>query len=681
MKKLLIAPIAGVLLFASCTPSQNKMPKEYTAIDVTSLDSNYNPVNDFYDFVNAKWVSNNPIPATESSWRAFEVVDDSVKNKVKKVLESAAANTKAAEGSSEQKVGDFFATGMDSAAIDAAGIKPLQPWLDSIAAFKNTDDVIRFTAQSNLVSSTALLSVYVDQDQKDSKKYILYTFQTGLGLPDRDYYFLPDMKSKQIREEYLKHIAKYFSMMGTDQATADKNAATILKIETALAKASMTRVEQRDPYATYNKMSVADLSMKYGGINWQLYFSSLALKPFDSLIVAQPKYLAEVSNALKTASIDDWKTYYTFHVINSAASNLSTDYAAEDFNFYSKTIRGIEQIDPRWKRIQDLENYCLGELVGQEYVKSNFSPESKARMLELISNLIASYSERIAKVDWMTDSTKQYAQKKLSQLTIKVGYPDKWRDYSSVKIDKGPFVLNVARAIEFETRRNLNKLGTEVDRTEWLMNPQTVNAYYNPVNNEIVFPAAILQPPFFYADGDDAVNYGAIGAVIGHEITHGFDDQGRRYDADGNLKEWWTSADADQYQTRTKLITEQFNSYSPIDSFFINGALTQGENIADLGGLTIAYYAFKKAAPRSAQDTMVINGMTPDQRFFISFGKVWAGSFRPEEQKRRLVMDPHSPGKYRVIGTLSNMPEFYQAFGVKEGDQMYRAETVRGKVW
>lgn len=681
MKKLLLAPVAGFLFFASCTPSKKDMPEVYTAIDVTTFDSTYNPVQDFYEFVNAKWIAANPIPATESSWRAFEVVDDSVKSKVRKVLEAAAADKNAAKGSSTQKVGDFFASGMDSMAIEQAGITPLKPWFDSIAAFKSADDVIRFTAQANLVNITALLSVYVDQDQKNSKKYILYFNQTGLGLPDRDYYFLADAKSKQIREEYARHITKYFTMLGDDQAAAEKNAATILNIESGLAKASMTRVEQRDPYATYNKMAVTDLKKEYPAINWDVYFKSLELKPFDSLIIGQPLYLKKVNEALKTAAIDDWKTYYRFHVINSAASNLSAAYATEDFNFYSKTIRGIEQIDPRWKRIQDLENYCLGELVGEEYVKSNFSAASKERMLELISNLIASYSERIAKVDWMTDSTKQYAQKKLSKLMIKVGYPDKWRDYSSVEIDRGPFILNVARAIAFESHRNLNKLGTEVDRTEWLMTPQTVNAYYNPVNNEIVFPAAILQPPFFYADGDDAVNYGAIAAVIGHEVTHGFDDQGRQYDAEGNLRDWWTKTDGEQYDSRTKLITEQFNTYSPIDSFYINGELTQGENIADLGGLTISYYAFKKASPGNKQDTMVINGMTPDQRFFISFAKVWAGSFRPEEQKRRLVMDPHSPGKYRVIGTLSNMPEFYQAFGVKEGDKMYRSEAVRGKVW
>ncbi|HUM46896.1 MAG TPA: M13 family metallopeptidase [Chitinophagales bacterium] len=681
MKKLLLAPFAGIMIFISCTPAKKEMNKEYTAIDVTAFDSSYAPAQDFYEFINAKWISNNPIPATESSRRAFEVVDDSVRNKLKKVLEAAAADKNAAKGSSAQKVGDFFATGMDSVAIDQAGITPLKPWFDSIAAFKNTDDVIRFTAHSNFVNSTALLTIFVDQDQKDSKNYILYMPQTGISLPDRDYYFLTDMKSKQIRDEYVKHITKYFTLMGSDGAVAEKNAATVIRIETALAKASMTRVQQRDPYATYNKMAAADLKKNYAVINWDVYFKTLELKPFDSLIVNQPLYLKQVSEVLKSASIDDWKTYYSYHLINSAASNISADFANEDFNFYSKTIRGIEQIDPRWKRIQDLENFCLGELVGQEYVKTNFTPESKKRMLELIHNLIDSYSERIAKVDWMNDTTKEYAQKKLSQLMIKVGYPDKWRDYSSVEIDKGPFILNVARSIEFEVRRNLSKLGTPVDRTEWLMTPQTVNAYYNPTNNEIVFPAAILQPPFFYADGDDAVNYGGIGAVIGHEITHGFDDQGRQYDAEGNLRDWWTKSDGEQYNARTKLITEQFNAYSPIDSFFINGELTQGENIADLGGLTISYYAFKKATPRSEQDTMVIKGLTPDQRFFISFAQVWAGSFRPEEQKRRLVMDPHSPGKYRVVGTLSNMPEFYQAFGVKEGDKMYRNEAVRGKVW
>lgn len=682
MKKFLIVPVAGLLFLFSCTPTKKEVKKEYTAINTAEFDSSYSPVNDFFNYVNAKWIKNNPIPATESSWRMLEVVDDSVRNKVKKLLETDAADKNAAKGSNAQKVGDFYATGMDSAAIQQAGITPLKPWFDTIAAFKNTDDVIRFTAQSNLANSTAILSPSVQQDQKNSKKYVLYLSQTGIGLPDRDYYFLPDEKSKQIRDAYLKHIAKYFTLMGNDQQAADRNAQTIMNMETGLAQSSMTRVQQRDPYATYNKMTVAELKKKYAAINWDLYFTSLGLKPFDTLIVSQPLFLDKVNSMLKSTSIDDWKTYYNFEVINGAASVLSDEYATEDFNFYSKTVRGTEQMDPRWKRVQELENYALGELVGQEYVKVNFTPESKQKMLDLIHNLIASYSERIAKVDWMSDSTKAYAQNKLSKLMIKVGYPDKWIDYSSLEIDKGPYVLNVIRSFQFEAHRNLNKLGTEVDRGEWLMTPQTVNAYYNPTNNEIVFPAAILQPPFFYGNvDDDAVNYGAIGAVIGHEITHGFDDEGRQYDAEGNLKEWWTKQDGENYDQRTKLITQQYNSYSPIDTFHLNGELTQGENIADLGGLTIAYYAFKKAESEHPNDTITIAGLTPDQRFFISFGQIWAGSFRPEEQKRRLVVDPHSPGKYRVIGVLSNMPEFYQAFGVKAGDQMYRDEAVRGKVW
>ncbi|MBA2407512.1 MAG: M13 family metallopeptidase [Chitinophagales bacterium] len=650
-------------------------------IDVTTFDSTFNPKNNFYDFVNARWIKQNPIPSTESSWRMLEVVDDSVRYKLKKVLESAAAAQAQKDGSSTQKVGDFYLTGMDSAAINKAGITPLKPYLDTIAAFKNKDDVIRFTAHSNLINSTALLASYVDQDQMNSKKYVLYLYQTGLGLPDRDYYFLNDEKSKQIRDEYIKHIIRYFALLGDDSIKAKSHAQEIMKMETGLAKSSMTRVEQRDPYATYNKMTKADLKKKYSAVNWDLYFSSLKLKSFDTLIVSQPKFFALVDSMLKSTPIDSWKIYYRFHLINGAASVLSSDFATEDFKFYSGTLRGIEEMDPRWKRIQELENSCLGELVGQEFVKTNFTPQSKQRMLELIHNLMEAYSERIAGVDWMTDSTKAYAQKKLSQLMIKVGYPDKWRDYSVVKIDRKSFVLNVINCFQFENRRNLNKLGTEVDRTEWLMTPQTVNAYYNPVNNEIVFPAAILQPPFFYPDADDAMNYGAIGAVIGHEITHGFDDQGRQYDAEGNLKEWWTPQDAKNYNQRTKLITEQYNTYSPIDTFHLNGELTQGENIADLGGLTIAYYAFRKAKAENPNDTATVAGLTADQRFFISFAKVWAGTFRPEEQKRRLVVDPHSPGKYRVIGVLSNMPEFYKAFNVKPGDQMYREESVRGKVW
>jgi putative endopeptidase len=683
MKIFNLLPFAALLLIVSCTAPNKKSEQSQRAnpIDISTFDSSFNPVNNFYDFVNAKWIKQNPIPSTESSWRMLEVVDDSVRYQLRKVLESAASAQDQNQGSSTQKVGDFYLTGMDSMAIDEAGITPLKSYFDTIAAFKNTDDVIRFTATSNLINSTALLASYVDQDQKNSNEYVLYLYQTGLGLPDRDYYFLSDEKSKQIREEYIKHIIKYFVFMGEDSAEAGNNARKIMKMETVLANSSMTRVEQRDPHATYHKMTKADLKERYGSVNWDLYFSSLQLKSFDTLIVSQPQFLERVNSMLKSTPIDEWKTYYKFHLINGAASVISSEFATEDFNFYSRTLRGIEEMDPRWKRVQELENTCLGELVGQEYVKTNFSPESKQRMLELIQNLMVAYRERIASVDWMTDSTKVYAQKKLSQLRIKVGYPDKWRDYSAVEIDRKPFVLNVINCFQFENRRNLNKLGAEVDRTEWLMNPQTVNAYYNPVNNEIVFPAAILQPPFFYPDADDAMNYGAIGAVIGHEITHGFDDQGRQYDADGNLKEWWTSQDAENYNLRTRLITEQYNSYSPIDTFHLNGEFTQGENIADLGGLTIAYYAYQKAKVKNPKDTATVNGLTADQRFFISFAKVWAGTFRPEEQKRRLVVDPHSPGKYRVIGVLSNMPEFYKAFNVMAGDEMYREDSVRGKVW
>ncbi len=657
------------------------MTVENNIIDPHTFDSSYNPVTNFYDFVNSKWIKTNPIPSTESSWRALEVVDDSVKNKVRKVLDRAAADNSAASGSSTQKVGNFYATGMDSVSIEKQGITPLQPWLDTIASFTNTDDVIRFTASSNLVNSVGILACAVNQDQKDSKKYVLYLFQTGLGLPDRAYYFMNDEKSKEIREAYLKHIAKYFTLTGNSTETADKDARIIMDIETKLAGASMTQVEQRDPYAVYNKMTKSELKKSYKNINWDLYFSTLSLKPFETLIVNQPKFLSQVNNAIKSTSIEDWKIYYKFHIIDGAASLLSSDFVNEDFNFNSKVLRGVQEIDPRWKRIQNLANFCLGELLGEEYVKANFTAESKQRMLDIIHNLISSYNERIAKVDWMSSNTIDYAEKKLSQLTIKVGYPDKWRDYSSLQINNGPFVLNVFRSIEFEAHRNLNKLGTEVDRTEWFLTPQTVNAYYNPTNNEIVFPAAILQPPFYYPNGDDAVNYGSIGAVIGHEITHGFDDQGRLYDAEGNLKKWWTSEDSAAYTLRTKLIEAQYNGYSPIDTFHLNGALTEGENIADLGGVTIAYNAFKKAQQSNPNDTIKIAGFTPEQRFFISFAKVWAGSHRAEEQKRRLVVDPHSPGKYRVIGVLSNMPEFYTAFGVKSGDSMYRDEKVRGKIW
>ncbi|MFI5172184.1 MAG: M13 family metallopeptidase, partial [Chitinophagales bacterium] len=479
---------------------------------------------------------------------------------------------------------------------------------------------------------------------------------------------------------YITHIKNVFVLTGVDEATALAKANTILNIETDLAKASMDQVSMRDPNNIYHKMSVADFAAMTPNINWTIFYSELKTPEFKTGInVGQPAFYQALSNMMKSVKIDDWKTYLTYHFVDGASDYLSTAFVNEHFDFHGKKLNGIEQLKPRWKRVVETADFCLGEALGEEYVKVAFTPESKERMLVMVENIKEALGERINTLSWMTDSTKQAALVKLSTFTVKIGYPDKWRDYSKLNIDNGPYVLNVMHAAEFEAQRNYDKIGKPVDKTEWGMTPQTINAYYNPSNNEIVFPAAILQPPFFDPKADDAINYGGIGAVIGHEITHGFDDQGRQYDEKGNLNLWWTDVDNTNFIARAKVVNDQFSNYCPLDSVCINGGLTLGENIADFGGITIAYHAYTKTEEFKAGKS--IDGFTPQQRFFIGFGRIWAGSYRPDALRTQLFTNPHSPGKYRVNGTVVNVPEWYEAFGVKEGDKMYLPEDTRANIW
>ena len=469
-------------------------------------------------------------------------------------------------------------------------------------------------------------------------------------------------------------------LIGADEAKATANANAIMTIETALAKASMDQVTMRDPNAIYHKMSVADLAKMTPNINWNLYYTELKTPEFKTGVnVAQPDFYKALNGMIKSVKMDDWKTFLTYHWIDGVSPYLSSAFVNENFDFHSKKLNGIEQIKPRWKRVVETGDFCLGEALGEEYVKTAFSPESKERMLAMVENIKTAFGERIKTLEWMTDSTKEQALNKLASFTVKIGYPDKWRDYSKLDIDRGAYVLNVIRAAEFEANRNFAKIGQPVDKTEWGMTPQTVNAYYNPSNNEIVFPAAILQPPFFDPKADDAVNYGGIGAVIGHEITHGFDDQGRMYDAKGNLSMWWKEDDNTKFVDRANRVVEQFNNYCPFDSLCVNGKLTLGENIADFGGITIAYQAYTMTEEYKAGKS--IGGFTPQQRFFIGFGRIWAGSYRDNALRTQLLTNPHSPGKYRVNGTVINVPQWYEAFGIKEGDKMYIPEADRAKIW
>jgi len=637
------------------------------------------PTENFFMYVNGDWIKNNPIPATESSWGSFNELRDANRKLLHKILDSAAALKSPQPGSNAQLIGDFYASGMDSAAIEKAGITPVLPELKRIDAIKDHKDIMPVIAHLQRNGIFPMFWVMVDLDAKVSDQYALYFSQGGLGLPNKEYYLSQDGKSDTVRMEYKAHIAKMMQLTGETESQGKKDADVIMDIETGLAKASMSPVELRDPIASYNKMTLAQAEALAPEMDWKNYLAASGIQPVSSLIISQPKFFAKVNKYLTTVSVDDWKIYLKWHLVHNTARFLSSNFVNESFNFYSKQLYGVKVLEPRWKRVQSMTDMALGDALGQEYVKRAFSPEAKQRVLAMISNLKDALKDRITSLDWMNASTKKEAYEKLNTLMVKIGYPDKWKDYNGLKIDREAYVLNVMRSDSFEYNRNMNKLGKPVDRTEWEMTPPTINAYYNPAMNEIVFPAGILQPPFFDAKADDAINYGGIGAVIGHELTHGFDDEGRLYDSKGNLKNWWTKEDSVNFEKKTQVVVHQFNHYD-VDKLPINGKLTLGENIADLGGLTIAYAAFKKAE-EGKPEAGKIDGYTPDQRFFIGWARVWRSHETPEALRQQILTNPHSPSVFRVNGPLSNMPAFYKAFDVKQGDAMMAADSLRGQIW
>ncbi|MCY7410547.1 MAG: M13 family metallopeptidase [Chitinophagales bacterium] len=682
-KQFLNAPAimfaAAILSITACTTGGDKKAETKPSIILSDIDSTIKPGDDFFAYINSKWINANPIPATESRWGSFNILDDNSKATLRAILQED-ANLNAAAGTITQKVGDFWFTGMDSTTINSQGATPLKPYLDEIDAIKTADDVINAVVKQHKSGGNPMFGMYVDADQKNSSMNILTLYQSGLGMPDRDYYFRPDSSSEDIRKAYIAYISKLFTLIGSDAATADKAAATVMTIETEMASASMTLVEQRDPYATYNKMTVTDFSSKNPNIKWNIYLSAMGFTPQTDAVIAQPKFFEKLNAMVTSVSIDDWKTYLKAHLLNNASNLLSADFEQAQFDFYSKKLQGTQEMDPRWKRMSELANYSLGEALGQEYVKRAFKPEAKEKMVDLVANLKVAFAQRIDQLDWMSAETKVLAKGKLDKIMVKIGYPDKWKDYSSLKIDRSSFIQNVFNCVEFETNRMVAKCGKPVDKTEWGMSPQTVNAYYNPTNNEIVFPAAILQPPFFNVDADNAVNYGGIGAVIGHEITHGFDDQGRQYDADGNLKNWWTREDSSNFAAKTAAVSAFYSKYVPIDSININGDLTNGENIADQGGVAIALTAFQIEQKKNPQPEK-IDGLTADERFFINYAQIWRGASRDDALRQSLRTNPHAPGKYRVLGTVSNTAEWYSVFGIKEGDKMYVAPENQTHIW
>ena len=647
-------------------------------LDKKNIDPSVSPAVDFYQYAIGGWLKNNPIPDEYSRWGSFEILSETNNKVLKEILETA-ANNKSAKGSNQQKIGDYYYSGMDTVKIEMEGYKPIQPQLDAISNIKSKEDLYKEIAFLHLRVSSPLWGFGAGADARNSRMNISNIYQSGLGLPDRDYYLNNDPRSKQIREKYLQLMNNMFKLIGPNEIDAKKDADKVMEIETRLAKASSTRVERRDPVKNYNKMSLDSLKSITPGINWDLYFKELGISTPPEFDVNQPRFIKEVSALLQDVQLNDIKPYLTWHLIRGTANYLSSNFVNEYFEFGGKFMQGAKVIQPRWKRVMQSTNATLGEILGEVYVSKTFPPEAKDRAKSIVNNLIIALKERITNLDWMGDETKKEALKKLAAITIKIGYPDKWKDYSSLQMLRDSYLENDMNASEFLNRENYNKIGKPVDITEWGMLPQTVNAYYNPVMNEIVFPAAILQPPFFNFEADDAVNYGGMGVVIGHESTHGFDDQGRQFDAQGNIKDWWTKDDAKKFDERGRAIINQFNSFAAIDTFHINGELTQGENIADLGGLNVSLTALKKTEQYKKGEK--IDGFTPVQRFFLSYAQVWENNIRDEALKLRIKTDPHSPGKQRVIAPLSNMPEFWEAFGVKSGDPMRMPDDKLVKIW
>lgn len=646
-------------------------------LDPANIDKSVRPGDNFFYYANGAWLKKNPIPASETRWGSFNELQENNYAALQNLLEDAAKHTEADHSSATWKVGAFYRSGMNEEAINAAGLKPLQGALTRIASIKDKNGLLQEIALEHTQGVGPLFSFYVAPDDKNVTQMIPQLFQGGLGLPDRDYYFKDDTRTQNIRSAYKRYMTHMLTLMHIPDA--EKSAEQIYELERKLAESSMTRVEMRDPYKLYNKFNLTTLSAKTPSIDWSNMFSMMKVQGQKEVIVGQPVFFETISKELTTTDITIWKKYLQFHLVNDMAPYLSSEFDQARFDFYGKNLRGQQEQKPRWKRVLTVVDGSVGELLGQMYVAKNFKPEAKERMLALVNNLQQTYADRINRLDWMSSTTKTKALAKLNTFMKKIGYPDKWKDYSKLNIVGDNYVTNVLAASAFEYEFNLSKLGRPVDKTEWGMTPPTVNAYYNPAFNEIVFPAGILQYPFFDFSADDAVNYGGIGGVIGHEMTHGFDDQGRQYDAEGNLKDWWTEEDGKKFEQKAGVVVTQFNNYTVLDTMHVNGELTLGENLADLGGLAIAYEAFKKTAQGKSGEK--IDGFTPDQRFFLSWAQVWRANTRPEEIATRIVTDPHSPNEWRCNGPLSNMQEFYNAFDIKTGDKMYRAADQRAKVW
>ena len=676
-----LAIMAITFGLAACNPANEQSSSVEKDPLASHIDSTILPKDNFFLFANNTWFKQHPIPSSEKSNGIFQTIQDSINADVREICEQSANNSAAKKGSNEQKIGDFFFSGMDTLSIEKKGLSPLSEQLKRIEGIKSTNDVISVTAQLQEIGVSPLFSFYIGQDQKNSSIYSIYLSQASLGLPEKDYYFNPSERTTTIRNEYVKHIASLFKIMGNDDAYCSSKSQAIMLLETDLAKCSRKMEDLRDPYKNYNKMSVADAEKNSPTLQWSSILKNYKLTNIDTVIVGQPEYYKGLESILKKHDIETWKAYLTFNLIDEFASDLSSGFVKENFHFHSTIMQGVKEEKPRWKKIVESTNGYLGELIGEIYVRDYLPKGAKEKMLEIANNVRSVYAEHIKKLDWMSEPTKEKALVKLNKIGMKIGYPDKWKDLSALEISRESYVSNIIRTSNWHFNYMLQKWGKPVDRSEWNMTPQTYNAYYDPTNNEIVIPACnIIVPGYENKMPDDALLYAIIGgSTIGHEITHGFDDQGSQYDENGNLKNWWTAEDRKKFMEKTTLIVEQFNNYVVLDSLHIKGENTQGENIADLGGAIMGYEAFKKTPQGKSSEK--IGGYTPDQRYFLGFGFSWMIQQTDAALANQVMSNEHSPASFRVIGPLSNIPEFYAAFGIKEGDKMHRNDKIRVKIW
>ena len=666
-------------LATSAAAQTSAVPIQTKPLDPANVDRSVSACTDFYHFANGGWVKTHPVPAAYSRWGSFDELQENNQSNLLIILRSATANGNTQANADRRKLAIYYSSCMDSAGAERVGGQPIAAELSRIAAIGTRAQLEGEVARLHSMGVPALFGFGAQQDAKNSTAVIAGVNQGGLSLPDRDYYLNPDKRYADIRTNYQDHVARMFQLAGENPTQAAANAQRVVAVETALAKPAKTRVEMRDPNANYHKMTSAELAQLAPGFNWPAFFSGEGRGDISTINVQNPVFVKAADSLLTSAPLDDWKAYLRWHVIDAAAGVLSSPFVNEDFRFGS-TLSGAKEMLPREKRCARATDSGLRDALGQAYVAQYFTPAAKQRALEMVRNLESVFRDRIQTLGWMSDTTKAQAGAKLAAFTNKIGYPDKWRDYSTLNIQEGPFLNNVLAVRQYERRRNLARIGQPVDRAEWGMTPPTVNAYYNPSMNEIVFPAGILQPPFFDPNADDAVNYGGMGAVIGHEMTHGFDDQGAQFDARGNLRNWWSASDLEKFKRGTGLVASQYDSYTVLDSVHVNGKLTLGENLADLGGLSVSYSALEKALAQKGRPGN-IDGFTPEQRFFLAWAQIWRANTTPEAARLRINTDPHSPGEWRTNGPLSNMPQFATAFGCKPGDPMVRDESVRPVIW